>query len=72
MWIQTCCDAANESGQSHFSAAFPSFITKTETTSVDRLNQVWPVLGPGSPGLELELNTEGQMCLVGVADTNMA
>lgn len=39
---------------------------------MDRLNQVWPVLGLESPGLDLELNAGGQMCLLGGADSNMA
>lgn len=51
-------------------ADFPSSFTQTKWTSVDGLNQVWPVPAMGSPELELELNARGQMCLVRVADTN--
>ncbi len=39
---------------------------------MDRLNQVWPVLGLESLGLDLELNVGGQMCLLGGADSNMS
>lgn len=59
---------SNPTFQQHCSRPLP----QTESTSVDRLNQVWPVLGLGSPGLDFELNAEGQMCLVGGADANMA
>lgn len=58
-------DAANKWAQSHFSAASPSSFSPPESTSVHRLHQVRPVLGLGSPGLDLDLNAGGQMCLLG-------
>lgn len=37
-----------------------------------RLKQVCLVLGPRKLGLDSALNGGGQMCLVGLADTNLA